>query len=115
MRCGMHTQNYPRTVVGLPQTNCPRPQKQYTRRRHTNQDIVRYVHTLRIQYTLSETNLSRSAEQQVLRVSLLCWNCLRVEETDLKKRERERIESRFVLLACKVANALAQVQGKNRG
>lgn len=23
MRCGMHTQNYPRTVVGLPQTNCP--------------------------------------------------------------------------------------------
>lgn len=44
----------------------PPPQKQYTRtrRRHTctNQDIVRYVHTLRIQYTLTETNLSRSAE-----------------------------------------------------
>lgn len=74
----------------------PPPQKQYTRtrRRHTNQDIVRYVHTLRIQYTLSETNLSRSAEQQqVLRVSSLCWNCLRVEETDLRKKGKGR-ESR---------------------
>lgn len=67
----------------------PPPQKQYTRtrRRHTNQDIVRYVHTLRIQYTLTETNLSRSTEQQqVLRVSSLCWNCLRVEETALRKK-----------------------------
>lgn len=78
-----------RSLVCVPDPDpnkLPPPQKQYTRRKHTNQDIVRYVQSLRIQYTLSETNLSRSAEQQVLRVSSLQWSSLLVEETDLRKK-----------------------------
>lgn len=96
MRCGMHTQNYPRTVVGLPQTNCPLHKSNIL-----VEDIRVRIKTLWDTCTLWEfnTRLPRliypeaPRQQQVLRVSSLCWNCLRVEETDLRKKGKGR-ESR---------------------